>query len=108
VISRSTIHHWADPVVALGEVFRVLEPGGVALIHDIRRDADPAMVARFDGMRGEAGVGPSLLADKYTPDEVGRMCDEAGIAAWASIAAPDAGPASLGFELRVAKERVPR
>lgn len=105
VISRSTIHHWARPVQALKEIFRVLAPGGAALIHDIRRDPPPAAIARFNEMRGAAGVAPSLLDDKYTPAEARRMCEEAGIASSAQVFAPDDGPGALGYEILVEKER---
>jgi hypothetical protein len=81
----------------------VLAPGGAALIHDIRRDADPGAVARFNQMRQASGVGPSLLADKYTPDEARRMCEEAGIGAATRIFAPESGPGALGYELLIEK-----
>lgn len=105
VISRSTLHHWAEPDRALREIFRVLAPGGAALIHDIRRDPPEAAIARFNQMRGATGVAPSLLADKYTPEEALRMCEEAGIASSAQVFAPDDGPSALGYEILIEKKR---
>src|ERR1700756_4564277 len=35
VVTRLAIHHFADPQRALGEMFRVLRPGGVAVIVDV-------------------------------------------------------------------------
>jgi len=101
IVSRSTIHHWADPVQALREIHRVLEPKGVALIHDVRRDAPAALIERLDGLRREAGIGPMLLDEKYTADEVKRMCDEAGIGHCARVFTSKSGPGTLGFELRI-------
>lgn len=38
VISTLSLHHWVEPVRGLNEIFRVLRPGGEALIYDFRRD----------------------------------------------------------------------
>ena len=35
VVTRLAIHHFADPQRALGEMFRVLRPGGIAVIVDV-------------------------------------------------------------------------
>lgn len=35
VISTFSLHHWPDPAAALGEIHRVLAPGGRALIWDL-------------------------------------------------------------------------
>lgn len=36
VVSTLSLHHWADPAAVFGEIGRVLHPGGIALIYDLR------------------------------------------------------------------------
>ncbi len=36
VVSTLSLHHWSDPAAVFVEVGRVLRPGGVALIYDLR------------------------------------------------------------------------
>lgn len=35
-VSTLSLHHWADPATVFTEIARVLRPGGVALIYDLR------------------------------------------------------------------------
>ena len=36
VVSTLSLHHWADPAAVFAEIGRVLRPGGVALVYDLR------------------------------------------------------------------------
>lgn len=36
VFSTLSLHHWAEPATVFAEIDRVLRPGGVALIYDLR------------------------------------------------------------------------
>ncbi len=103
VISRSTIHHWAEPAKALAEIYRILKPGGVAVIHEPRRNPNPKALAEFNKKREELGVPPADLDEKYTPEEVKQFLKEAGLAKQHNLFAPKRGPGSLGFEVRIAK-----
>ena len=38
VVSTGSIHHWKDPTAGLNDVYRVLKPGGYALMYDIVSD----------------------------------------------------------------------
>lgn len=102
-MSRSTIHHWADPVQAFREIYRVLRPGGVALIHDPRRDPNPEILKEFNLRRRAAGFEPNDLSEKYTPGEVAVFLESAGISKQSDIEAPAEGPASMGFEVCIRK-----
>ena len=104
-ISRSTLHHWANPPAALIETRRILSPGGVALIHEIRRDPDPAALALFNHFRSDAGVEPSRLEEKYTVDEIRGFVERSGLGSEAVVLAPAHGYSSLGCEIRIAAPR---
>jgi len=105
VVSRSTIHHWANPAAALVEIRRVLAPGGVALIHEIRRDPDPLALAAFNSFRSKAGVEPSRLDEKYTLAEIREIVATSGLGKEAEIFAPTKGYSSLGCEIRIGAAR---
>ena len=38
VVSTGSIHHWKEPIGVLNEIYRVLRPGGYALMYDIMSD----------------------------------------------------------------------
>ena len=78
IISRSTIHHWADPVKAFQEIYRLLTPGGVAIIHEPRRDPHPKALADFNAARAAVGVEPARMDEKFTPTEVKGFLKKAG------------------------------
>lgn len=103
VISRSTVHHWRDPALALREIYRVLAPDGVAFIHDIRRDAPEDVIAAFNDARKDAGVPLNNMAEKYTVEEIRVFVEQAGLTRSCSIRAPSQGAGSIGMELRIKK-----
>ena len=106
VLSRSTLHHWSNPPKALGEIYRVLKPGGIAILHDVRRDATPEALAEFNRLRALAGIGPSFLEEKFTAAEVREFLREAGLAEYASVRAPEKGLRGLGMAVEITKPRI--
>lgn len=103
IISRSTVHHWADPVKAFQEIYRLLAPGGVAIIHEPRRDPHPQALAEFNAARAAVGVEPARMDEKYTAAEVSEFLRRAGLAKQSIVSAPRRGPGSMGFEVRISK-----
>lgn len=101
IISRSTLHHWEAPAKAMAEMHRVLAPGGVAIIHDVRRNPAPEALEAFNQGRLAAGVGPAKLEGKHTPEEVQEMLREVGIHQDSHVSFETAGPYALGFEVRI-------
>jgi len=99
--SRSTIHHWKNPARAFKEIYRVLKPGGVAIIQDIRRDASPEAQIEFQRTREEAGVPPAKFAEKYSPLEVEVFIAKAGLSAVTRINTHPGWP--IGFEVVITK-----
>lgn len=48
VVSTFSIHHWPDPTAGLAEIWRVLRPGGRALIWDFRPGFRPFHASTLD------------------------------------------------------------
>ena len=44
VVSTGSIHHWKQPEAGLNEIYRILKPGGHALIYDIMSDTPKAVL----------------------------------------------------------------
>ena len=80
-----------------------LAPGGVAIIHEPRRDPSPDALAEFNRARAAVGVEPARMEEKYTAAEVDAFLRRAGLAKQSIISAPRRGPGSMGFEVRISK-----
>ncbi|MFM0738647.1 class I SAM-dependent methyltransferase [Paraburkholderia xenovorans] len=102
-VGRATLHHLPDKAKSLTEMFRVIEAGGVALVHDMRRDAPQTLLDRFTAMRAEANYPPSHVEEKITLDEAHALVEEAGLTPYATIYSPSVGLGALGFEILLKK-----
>lgn len=75
VMTRLTLHHYANPRRVLSEMFRVCRPGGRVAVCDITADADPAKADLHN--RLERLRDPSHQ-QHYSAAEISRMVEEAG------------------------------
>lgn len=103
IISRSTLHHWREPALAIREMYRILKPGGVVIVMDVRRDPAVEALAEFNRLRALAGIGPSHLDEKFTADEVRTFAADAGVADATRVYAPTRGVGALGLSLEIEK-----
>jgi ubiquinone/menaquinone biosynthesis C-methylase UbiE len=61
VVSNSVIHHIPEPGAALGEMWRLLAPGGILFIRDLKRPVDVAEVEKLTGLY--AAIPPGLAGE---------------------------------------------
>ena len=82
IICTAAFKNFTQPVQAIAEMQRVLQPGGKALIVDLRRDASRADVDRmvkemglnwFNALFTQGAFKLMLLKNAYTPDEIRRL-----------------------------------
>jgi ubiquinone/menaquinone biosynthesis C-methylase UbiE len=85
IYCRAAFKNFSEPVRALGEMHRVLKPGGKALIIDLRKDAS---ASEIDTAVQEMGLGPinsmltkwifknSLIKRAYLDEDFRRMASQ--------------------------------
>lgn len=95
VMSNSIVHHIPDPQLVLGELWRVLKPGGLLFVRDLMRPADQRtldwIVETYAGQANahQQQMFRDSLHAALTVDEVGQMLQQAGIPANAVRATSD-------------------
>ncbi|MCM8781253.1 MAG: class I SAM-dependent methyltransferase [Candidatus Omnitrophica bacterium] len=81
IASHGSLHHWQDPKKVFLQAQRVLKPGGIIYIADLRRDAPENIVEE-----AAVGLNPAQktgflnsIAASYLPSELEKILIEAGI-----------------------------
>jgi ubiquinone/menaquinone biosynthesis C-methylase UbiE len=101
IIGRSVIHHWANPVIAFKEIFRILKHDGICVIHEPSKCPSEQALKYFNNLRKSAGHMAMNLDDKHTPDEVISFLQDANINEFSVKNGQDIY--SIGFEVCIMK-----
>jgi ubiquinone/menaquinone biosynthesis C-methylase UbiE len=106
LVCRAAFKNFSEPVKALQETHRVLRPGGLGLIIDLRRDVPMSVIRRYvDGLGLSVWSRWStlltfrfmLLKRAYTEKEVVAMLAESG------FARTEVRPVDIGMEIWLEK-----
>jgi ubiquinone/menaquinone biosynthesis C-methylase UbiE len=106
LLCRAAFKNFAQPVLALQEMCRVLKPGGRGLIIDLKRNASPEEIGRhIDGMGlstinrilTKLAFKTMLIKSAYTKEEFQEMLWEA------SFSSVDIDEGDMGFEIWITK-----
>jgi ubiquinone/menaquinone biosynthesis C-methylase UbiE len=80
VVCKDSFHQFSNPIKAIKEMYRVLKPGGIIYLQDLRRDVPFYLIKMI--------LPPDTLAKKliyssarssYLPEEIKKILNKAGI-----------------------------
>lgn len=82
VFTNGSLHEWQNPISAFNEIWRVVKPGGIYFISDLRRDINFLMNAFLWLSTKPASIRPGLktsIQAAYTPHELLEMVHKSKI-----------------------------
>jgi len=82
VFSNGSMHEWEDPVRVFGEIHRVLKPGGVLCISDMRRDVNPLVKWAIYCTTKPREIRPGFLTSlhaSYTAEEMRGLLERSAL-----------------------------
>ena len=106
LLCRAAFKNFAEPVGALKEMCRVLRPGGIALLIDLSRDAQPEEVSRAVDKMGLSPVNriltklafrTMLIRNAYSRAEFEHMLSQTAFSHW------EIAGGGMGFEITMTK-----
>ena len=78
-VSSGSLHHWSKPVQVFNEIYRVLKPGQMALISDLRKDAYKEKVDEYcrqiESRFMRWGLRHSV-SESYTPEGIKELLSQ--------------------------------
>jgi ubiquinone/menaquinone biosynthesis C-methylase UbiE len=81
VVSHGVLHHLKDISQALAEVYRILKPGGIAYLTDLRRDAPQEIIDEIEKSlpASQAKGFINSIRASYVPEELKEILTKMGI-----------------------------
>ena len=75
VFSNGSMHEWEKPVKVLNEIHRVLKPGGIFCVSDMRRDVSPLIVKMIYASTKQKEIRPGFLTSLHAAYTVNEMTE---------------------------------
>ncbi len=82
VFSNGSLHEWQEPIKVFNEIHRVLKPGGLYCITDLRRDVNSLLKWLIYFSTKPKEIRPGFLSSQsasYTANEIKNILDQSAL-----------------------------